>query len=143
MILADVNVLIYAFRRDSERHAVCKYWLDNIVRSDAQFGLSPLALSGLARIVTNPRIFVQPSPIEEVFAFCDGLFEPASLRDRASWAAALANISAKCASKPERAASLVADAWFAALAIEHGCAWISYDRDYARFPGLDWREPDI
>ena len=55
---ADVNVLIYAFRRDLERHAVCKHWLDNVVRSDAQFGLSPLALSGLARIVTNPRIFV-------------------------------------------------------------------------------------
>jgi len=36
----------------------------------------------------------------------------------------------------------VADAWFAALAIERGCTWITLDRDYARFPGLDWEEPD-
>lgn len=37
--------------------------------------------------------------------------------------------------------SLVADAYLAALAIEHGCTWITSDRDYARFPGLDWRAP--
>ena len=36
----------------------------------------------------------------------------------------------------------VSDAWFAALAIEHGCTWITFDRDYARFDGLEWREPD-
>jgi predicted nucleic acid-binding protein len=32
----------------------------------------------------------------------------------------------------------VTDAWFAALAIESGCEWITLDRDYARFPGLRW-----
>jgi hypothetical protein len=31
------------------------------------------------------------------------------------------------------------DAWFAALAIEFGCEWITTDRDYARFEGLIWR----
>jgi predicted nucleic acid-binding protein len=35
----------------------------------------------------------------------------------------------------------ITDAWFAALAIEHGCTWITFDRDYARFDGLEWREP--
>ncbi len=37
--------------------------------------------------------------------------------------------------------NLVQDAWFAALAIESGCEWITTDRDYARFPRLRWREP--
>jgi transposase len=37
--------------------------------------------------------------------------------------------------------NLVQDAWFAALAIESGCEWITTDRDYARFPELRWREP--
>jgi predicted nucleic acid-binding protein len=37
--------------------------------------------------------------------------------------------------------NLVQDAWFAALAIEHGCEWISTDADYARFTGLRWRRP--
>jgi predicted nucleic acid-binding protein len=35
----------------------------------------------------------------------------------------------------------VPDAWFAALAIEWGCDWVTLDRDYARFPGLVWRTP--
>jgi hypothetical protein len=36
----------------------------------------------------------------------------------------------------------VTDAWYAALAIEWGCEWVTLDRDYARFPGLRWRAPD-
>ncbi len=34
---------------------------------------------------------------------------------------------------------LVPDAYFAALAIEHGCEWVTLDRDFAKFPGLKWR----
>ena len=37
--------------------------------------------------------------------------------------------------------NLLQDAWFAALAIETGCEWITTDRDYARFDGLNWRAP--
>ena len=37
--------------------------------------------------------------------------------------------------------NLVPDAWFAALAIESGCEWITLDRDYTRFPGLKWNLP--
>ena len=37
--------------------------------------------------------------------------------------------------------NLVTDAYFAALAIESGCEWISTDGDYARFSGLIWRRP--
>ena len=37
--------------------------------------------------------------------------------------------------------NLIPDAYFAALAIEWGCEWVTTDRDYARFPGLKWRHP--
>jgi len=37
--------------------------------------------------------------------------------------------------------NLVADAYHAALAIEHGCEWLTLDRDFARFPDLSWRDP--
>ncbi|MBI3183784.1 MAG: PIN domain-containing protein [Myxococcales bacterium] len=36
---------------------------------------------------------------------------------------------------------LVADAYHAALAIEHGCEWMAADADYACSPGLRWRHP--
>jgi uncharacterized protein len=38
-------------------------------------------------------------------------------------------------------AKLVPDTYLAALAIEHGCEFISTDKDFRRFPGLRWRLP--
>jgi uncharacterized protein len=142
VILADVNVLIYAFRKDSERHDLCKPWLDKIVRGDGQFGVSPPVLSAVVRIVTNPRIFVHPSRVEETFAFCDNLLNQPHceiVRPRERHWAIFRRLCLETGTRGPR----VSDAWFAALAIEHGCAWITYDRDYARFQGLDWREPAL
>jgi predicted nucleic acid-binding protein len=67
VILPDVNVLFYAFRKDSAHHDVCKPWLEKVAGDDAPFGISPLALSAVARIVTNPRVFREPSPIANSF----------------------------------------------------------------------------
>jgi uncharacterized protein len=140
MILPDVNVLIYAFRTDATHHSACKAWLDNIVSGDAQFGVSPLALSGVARITTNPRIFRQPSDLAEVFGFCDDLLNQPHCEVVQAGGRHWQIFRRLCVETDTRG-SRIADAWFAALAIEHGCTWITYDRDYARFPGLDWREP--
>jgi uncharacterized protein len=142
VILPDVNVLLYAFRGDSARHSVCKPWLDRIVLGDAQFGLSPLALSAVARIATNPRVFKQPSSVEEVFAFCGNLLgqphcEPVRPGPR-HW-----SIFTRVCREADVRGPRMSDAWFAALAIEHGCSWITYDRDYARFAELEWREPSL
>ena len=142
MILTDVNVLIHAFREDSVHHAVCKPWLDEVIAGDAQFGVSPLVLSAVARITSNPRIFQQPSPIGEVFAFCDNLLNQPHCEivwpGERHWA-----IFRRLCVETGTGGPRITDAWFAALAIEHGCTWITCDRDYARFPGLQWQEPAI
>ena len=40
--------------------------------------------------------------------------------------------------------NLIPDAYFAALAIESGCQWITNDRGFSRFSGLRWRHlPDV
>ena len=142
MILPDVNVLIYAFRKNSPYHDVCKPWLEKVAGDDAQFGISPLTLSAVARIVTNPRVFREPSPIGEAFAFCEALMNRPNCElvraGRRHWP-----IFVRLCLEAGVRGPRVSDAWYAALAIEHGCAWITYDRDYARFPGLEWREPAI
>jgi predicted nucleic acid-binding protein len=51
------------------------------------------------------------------------------------------NIFTKLCSDSRITGNLVSDAWFAALAIESGCEWITTDGDYARFKGLNWRPP--
>lgn len=142
MILPDVNVLIYAFRRDSARHAACKSWLDGVINDDALFGISPLTLSAVARITTNARIFKEPSSIAEAFAFCDNVLSQPHCHVVQPGERHWTIFTRLCVDTATRGARIT-DAWFAALAIEHACTWITCDRDYARFPKLDWREPTV
>ena len=128
------------FPQDSPRHTGSKPWLDSVVRGDAQFGLSPLTLSAVARILTNPRVFKEPSPIAEAFAFCDNLLGQPHCEVVRPGSRHWTIFTRICLESGVRGPR-VSDAWFAALAIEHGCTWITYDRDYARFPELDWRTP--
>ena len=68
MLLPDVNVLVYAHRRDSIRnHAEYADWICGLATGPEPFALSVLVLSGLVRVVTNPRIFSPPSALDEVF----------------------------------------------------------------------------
>ena len=74
MILPDVNVLIYAFRQDVPHHALCHSWLAGVANGDTRFGLSPLALSALVRVTTNPRSYHAPSTLEESVVNRPGTF---------------------------------------------------------------------
>jgi toxin-antitoxin system PIN domain toxin len=140
MMLPDVNVLIYAFRNDLLQHATCRSWLVGAISSDAPFGLSPLALSAVVRITTNPRVFRSPSTIDEAFGFCDDLRAQPRCQivdpGERHW-----EIFRRLCAETDTRGPRVTDAWFAALAIESGCEWVTLDRDYARFPGLAWRAP--
>jgi toxin-antitoxin system PIN domain toxin len=140
MILPDVNVLIYAFRKDLPQHRVCRPWLANVVSRDTRFGLCPIVLSAVVRITTNPRAFRMPSEIEEAFGFCEDLLgqphcqvvEPGERH----W-----DIFKRLCLETDTRGPRVSDAWLAALAIEWGCDWVTLDRDYARFPGLRLQVP--
>jgi toxin-antitoxin system PIN domain toxin len=140
MILPDVNVLIYAFRSDLPQHKVCRQWLLEVISGDARFGLSPAVLGAVVRISTNARAFRTPSDIEEAFAFCEDLLRQPHCQivepGERHW-----DIFRRLCIETETRGPRVSDAWFAALAIEWGCEWITLDRDYARFPGLSWQVP--
>jgi len=142
VILADVNVLIYAFRKDMEQHDLSRAWLRGVVDGEEQFGVSPAVLSAVVRITTNSRIFVEPSPLEEAFAFCDSLLRQPHCDIVEPGGRHWAIFRRLCVETGTRGPR-VADAWFAALAIEWGCEWITLDRDFARFPGLKWRTPQL
>lgn len=141
MILPDVNILIYAFRADMIQHPRIRPWLTSVIESDAAFGISPLTLSALVRITTNVKAFRVPSVLKECFEFCEALTSQPNCRivepGERHW-----TIFKRLCLETETTGPRVTDAWFAALAIEHGCEWVTLDRDYARFPGLDWRTPD-
>jgi len=138
MILPDVNVLLYSFRSDSVRHAEYRAWMHSVVNGESAFGVSPLALSSLVRIATHPRIFARPSSLEETLTFASALLQQPHCQvvepGPRHW-----RIFYDLCRGAQVSGNLVQDAWFAALAIESGCEWITSDRDYARFEGLRWR----
>jgi hypothetical protein len=140
MMIGDVNVLVSAFRPDAEEHRKCRGWLDAVIDGDAPFGVSPQALGSVIRVATHRKIFKPPSILGEAVAFCDNLLGQPHARVLAPgeghWA-----IFRDLVLQSNARENLVPDAWFAALAIEHDCEWITLDRDYARFAGLKWRSP--
>lgn len=141
MILADVNVLVGAFRADSKHHAKCKPWLDRVLLSDAPFGVSPLVLAAVIRVTTTPAAFPVPTTLELAFAFCNALrnqphcvvVEPGERH----WP-----IFERLCKETRTTSGDITDVWYAALAIEHDCTWITLDRDFAKYPGLNWKQPN-
>ncbi|HXW13875.1 MAG TPA: type II toxin-antitoxin system VapC family toxin [Terriglobia bacterium] len=138
MILPDVNVLVYAFRDDTENHRACRAWLDSLVDGDSAYGISPQVLGSVVRICTHPGIFPNPSQLNQTLTFCDVLIGRPQCQLIYPGPRHWSLFTGLCR-RVHATGNLVQDAWFAALAIEHGCEWITSDRHYSRFPGLTWR----
>jgi len=140
LILPDVNVLIYAFRADSERHQQYRDWLQSTISGPAAYGIVPQVLASVVRICTHPRIFVHPSSRTDVFDYCRVLLEQPNATVIEAGERHWAIFESLC-EQSKAMGNLAQDAWFAAIAIESGCDWITTDGDYARFAGLAWRAP--
>jgi toxin-antitoxin system PIN domain toxin len=140
MLLPDVNVLIYAFRKDVPHHTICRAWLDRMILADARFGVSPLVLSAVVRVTTQSRIYPMPSTLGEAFAFCQDILGQPNCQvvepGERHW-----DIFKRLCIETNTRGPHLTDAWFAALAIEWGCEWVTMDRGFARFPGLKWSVP--
>lgn len=140
MRLADVNVLVQAFREDAPGHRAHREWLDRLVKSDEAYAVSDHVLSGFLRIVTHPRVFHPPAPIDAALSFANAFRkQPNALVIQPGarhW-----EIFVRLCHDADTRGNRVPDAWLAALAIESGCEFITTDRDYSRFADLRWRHP--
>lgn len=142
MLLADVNVLLYAHREESPQHAAHKQWLVEALSGSEPFGVSEAVLASCVRLATNHRVYRHPSPPSEALGFCeDVLASPVAVRVRAGerhWEL----FTGLCQTVGARG-NVVPDAFLAALAIEHGATLVTHDRGFARFPGLRWQLPPV
>ena len=140
MIALDLNVLLYAMRGDLPQHQRIYDWLES-VRADRQpVALFPPVLVGLIRIATNRRVFVNPSLLGTVINFVHALQATPGFEVRPTTERVLARALALC-EQTDAKGNLAQDAFLAAHAVEHGCTWITTDRDFSRFPGLTWQLP--
>jgi toxin-antitoxin system PIN domain toxin len=140
MRCVDVNVLVYAHRPESPEHERHRAWLDRARSGPERLGLPDVAASGFVRVVTHPRIFREPTPIDVALAFVDALREsPATVSlqpgDR-HWA-----IFSDLCRRVGAAGNLVPDAYLAALAVENGATFVTADRGFTRFPDVEVAHP--
>ena len=79
----DVNVLVAAARSDHPHHTVARAWLEETL-AGAESGtvcvLMPMVLASFLRLVTSPKIFKRPTPIEEAIGFIDVLLSLPGVR---------------------------------------------------------------
>ena len=135
LILLDVNVLVSAHRASHVHHIASTAFLKKAHEGREVIGLCDIAINGLLRLATHPKIFDSPSTLDQAFSFLEDIFAwPNVIRiapGQDHW-----TIYEDLCRKSGAVGAMVTDAYLAALALEHGCVMATFDKDFDRFPGL-------
>jgi toxin-antitoxin system PIN domain toxin len=132
----DVNVLVAAARTDHPHHLAARTCLEQTL-AGADSGLvctlMPMVLASFLRLVTSPKIFQRPTPIDQAIDFIDALL--------ALPGAQLADIGPEwkrfrqlCLDK-KLSGNELPDAWLAAAVAQRGEHLVSFDRDFKKLLG--------
>jgi toxin-antitoxin system PIN domain toxin len=140
VILLDANLLLYAYDANSPQHDCAEEWIEETLSEAQMVGLPWLSILAFLRITTGRQVLAQPLLIEEA---AEVLAEILALPNVAAIGPGQRHweVFSDLLVHLRVTANLVNDAHLAALAIEHGATLYSADRDFARFPGLKWKNP--
>lgn len=140
MVVVDANVLLYAVDRASTHHERSRSWLDESLAGAEAVGLAWVALLAFVRVGTNASVFPAPMSADHAIGQIETwLTAPAAVivQPTLRHASLLRGLLRDSGT----AGNLTSDAHLAVLALEHGAEIVSYDRDFARFPGIRQRLP--
>ena len=135
MYLPDNNVLINAFRADAMHHKVAKDWLEGSINSNRAIRLFPTIETGFLRVVTHPKIFDKPSPVEEASYFLETLCSSQCV-DISPWTASIRSLWMKICTELKLVGNDCNDAMLAAVCLECGLRLVTFDQGFRRFPNL-------
>jgi toxin-antitoxin system PIN domain toxin len=135
----DVNVLVAAFRPDHPHHLSARAWLDDAVvqAANGRAGLVLLGtvVTGFLRITTNPKIFLETDPLQDVSEFIDSLLSCPGVQFQpqgATWP----TMRQVCLAQ-QATGNLITDAWIAATVMQSGETLCTFDRDFLRLLPAD------
>ncbi len=141
MIAVDSNLLVYAHREDSPWHSAAYACLVGLAESRRAWAIPWPCLHEFLAIVTHPRIYDPPTPLEKAIDQVEAWFESPSLvlltESEDHWVRLNSLLRAGHIAGPR-----VHDARVAAICIQHGASEIwTIDRDFSRFAGIKVRNP--
>lgn len=141
MIALDTNILIQARRQELELHREAAALLERLANGDEVWAIPWPCVYEFLRVVTHPRAFDPPTPLDDALEDLESLLDSPSLVLLGEGSRHPAHMNRTIASG-RATGNLVHDAHIAALALEHGVKELwTLDRDFARFPGLAVRNP--
>ncbi len=141
MIAVDTNILVYAHRRDTEWSDRAALSVRGCAEGSEAWAIAWPCLHEFLAIVTHPRIFDPPTPLESALVQVDAWLESPSLtllgESVDHWPVLREMLGSGRIAGPR-----VHDARIAALCKSHGVRelWTA-DRDFSRFPALRTRNP--
>jgi toxin-antitoxin system PIN domain toxin len=129
----DVNVLIAASRSDHPHHKIAYAVLSEAVAAcadGANLRLMPMVVASFLRLVTNPKIFVRATPVEDAIGFIDALVAVPGA-ERPSLGAEWPIFRQLCVEN-RLTANAIPDAWLAAAVIHLGEHLVTFDADFKK-----------
>lgn len=137
----DVNVLLYASDRSSERHEVACAFLESCAARPDVLCLSWPTLLAYLRIATHPSIFAAPLTPEEALSNIGALLalpHARAVSEQDGFMEAYAHVTANMSVR----GNLVPDAHLAAILLQNGVRTLySNNRDFRKFESLEVRDP--
>jgi len=137
MTAVDTNILVYAHREDSTHHCAALQTITNLVEGTFDWAIPWPCLHEFLAIVTHPRIYMPPTPLEDALIQVDRWVEAPGVRLIGEGSAAYWPVLRKILASGGIAGPRVHDARIAAICLRHGVdRLLSADRDFSRFPDL-------
>lgn len=141
MIAVDTNILVYAHRRDSPWFAAACVAVTRLAEGYEPWAIAWPCIHEFLAIITHPRIYNPPTPLDKALQQVDFWLESPSLRMIGELAGHWEELKAILAAGKIRGGP-VHDARVAAICREHGVRELwSADRDFTRMSGLRVRNP--
>ena len=141
MIAVDSNLLVYAHREDSPWHDAAYSRMVELAEGRAPWAIPWPCIHEFLAIVTHPRIYSPPTPLENAIDQVEAWLESPTLvvisESADYWLELRAALLSARVSGPQ-----VHDARIVTICQQHGVSELrSADRDFGRFPGLTVRNP--
>ena len=137
----DVNVLLYASDRSSDRHDRARRLVESCAAGPEVLCLTWPTLMSYLRVATHPRIFSEPLSPDEALGNVSALLGLPHVRAVSELEGFLDAYRHVAGEMPVRG-NLVPDVHVAAILLQHGVRTLyTNDRDFRKFPSLDVRDP--
>jgi len=140
MIIADINMLLYATLDSFAQHAKARAWWEAVLVGDREIGLPIPVVFGYVRIATNRKVFSPPLSVASAIGRVEEWLASPVARLIIPGPRHL-EIAFRLLTETGTAANLTTDAQIAAAAIELQAELHSNDSDFGRFKGLQWVNP--